>query len=408
MREKAGIEERSDRKFSLTFVLIVFSLFLVNLSASFSAYVPVPYHTVSVVSKAAILVAMIWCIPDIIRRINESFLIYTLLGLICVSVIQLAFFPASNPYFKETLITFATTIFPTMICASSIRDYERLYRDISVISVVIGLIMFAALFLVGSARNSFYSMGLANSLILPAIVLVHDINAGQGTLLYRALKGVLLAGLLLSILLYGSRGALLAIIVFAVYWLLFRNAEGRTAKEYLARAGVIAAMLLFAAFYRQILQFFISISARRGVTSRTLALLENDIMHDSGRLDNWAKLLHRISDAPFAFRGIDAEYLVLGQYSHNIFLTLCYNLGIVLGLILSVCLIVEIIRTLREARHGDHKMRLIMLFVWFPLLLWSGSLWTSMYFWVWLTMDKSPRIRVSGISRFRRVRQGKL
>ena len=408
MREKAGMEERTDRKFSRTFVLIVFSLFLVNLSASFSAIVPVPYQTVSIVSKAAILAAMIWCIPNIIYRINESFLVYTLLGIVCVSIIQLAFFPSSTPYFKETLITFVTTIFPTIICVSSIRNQEILYRGLSRVSVLIGMIMFAALFLVSSAGHSFYSMGLANALILPAIVLIHDINAEPGTFFRKAFKGVLLAGLLLSILLYGSRGALLAIIVFFIYWMFFFNAEGRTAKEYLTRLCAIAAMLLFVAFYRQILEFFISISAQRGVTSRTLALLKNDIMHDSGRLDNWNKLLHRISDAPFAFHGIDAEYLVLGQYSHNIFLTLCYNFGIVLGLILSVYVIVEIIHTLRAARHGEHNMRLIMLFVWFPLLLWSGSLWTSMYFWVWLIMDKSAEIRVSGISYLRELRRGKL
>ena len=89
-------------------------------------------------------------------------------------------------------------------------------------------------------------------------------------------------------------------------------------------------------------------------------------------------------EAPFAVRGINAEWAVIGIYAHNIAVELLYQLGCVAGGAVILFILGRIIRTLTLTELDDQKLLcMIFMFASIPQLMVSGSLWTNYVFWMW-------------------------
>ena len=148
------------------------------------------------------------------------------------------------------------------------------------------------------------------------------------------------------------------------------------------------------AYSKEITVALSQISSKIGLNSRTLnLLLSNNINHDSGRRELWAIVLSEICVSPFSIRGINADYLLIGIYSHNFIIELLYEFGILLGVPFIIYIIYAIFKTVISKNNYYTNLLKILLFNFFPLILWSATIWTSMFFWIWLLLFDYSKIK---------------
>jgi hypothetical protein len=125
---------------------------------------------------------------------------------------------------------------------------------------------------------------------------------------------------------------------------------------------------------------------RSGFHNRTLQLLIKDIGHDSGRYEKWKIILSEIASSPGKIRGICADRLILDgrSYTHNVILELAYSFGVVLSIPMILQIAYYTYYTVIAKWNSYTIILTLTMFSFLPLYLWSGTVWTSMYFWIWV------------------------
>lgn len=378
------------------FCIIVMGLFVRNVTYMTAFISNGNKELISVIVKAVILLVIAFCLPAIINRIDGNTGLVLMMGASFV-IMHILIFTDNNSVFLGTLNTFCTTILPAAICVHLIYDYERFYTGLIKTAVLISSInmLFLLLFFLGNYGGSEYSMGYSQSLVFPTNVLISLYFKDDRKNYTNLLHLVLITANVLSIVVFGSRGAIVSIAFFTI--IMFISSENYNINKKAQRITLIIFFVLISVvFSRQILQFAVRILNQIGMSSRTLDLLAaNGFLTDNGRMDIWTVLIEKIKDSPFIIRGINADQLLQtgfyhnSNYAHNLFLELIYSFGIIIGGALSVWFINRFIKTLKTNVQNDQEMiRLLSMSSFFPICIWSGSLWTDMYCWVWLAIKK--------------------
>lgn len=378
------------------FCIIVMGLFVRNVTYMTAFISNGNKELISVIVKAVILLVIAFCLPAIINRIDGNTGLVLMMGASFV-IMHILIFTDNNSVFLGTLNTFCTTILPAAICVHLIYDYERFYTGLIKTAVLISSInmLFLLSFFLGNYGGSEYSMGYSQSLVFPTNVLISLYFKDDRKNYTNLLHLVLITANVLSIVVFGSRGAIVSIAFFTI--IMFISSENYNINKKAQRIILIIFFVLISVvFSRQILQFAVRILNQIGMSSRTLDLLAaNGFLTDNGRMDIWTALIEKIKDSPFIIRGINADQLLQtgfyhnSNYAHNLFLELIYSFGIIIGGALSVWFINRFIKTLKTNVQNDQEMiRLLSMSSFFPICIWSGSLWTDMYCWVWLAIKK--------------------
>lgn len=372
-----------DENLSVAFCSIVLGLFFTNLSQGLFSSGSIMPKLVSLLSKAVIFLLLLMCIRVILERVYKPLLITTTIILI-VPILQFFLFRDSWSYFSSSYLTFLLTIFPGMICFAALRDYQKCLQYLIITALGISIInLLVLVFMGGSAFTEKYSMGYANAMILPTNLLIYCFWRRHQKIATKITFFLLVVTNVASVLAYGSRGSLVAIAVFFLY------AGFKTYYKEMSRkvkTAIIAVLGVCVLLYRQIFTILYNIMTALGFYSRTLLLLTKNIGHDSGRSKIWNAVWSDFSQNPFLIRGINADHLVAGNYSHNFFLELLHALGIILGGAVCIYIIVQIVRTCCGKTSAFDTVKILLLFAFFPVCLWSSSVWTSMYFWLWIVI----------------------
>lgn len=372
---------KDEARLSFSLCAIVIGLYMTNLSEGLAHMIGISASLVSLLCKAFILLSLLVCVGALLRRLNRMMLISVCL-LVAFSAVNLLLFPDNVPYFTNTLTSFLITILPGMICLMAIRDYDKLLKYIIVSAVIISIVN-TLIVLVGGAMkfSSSYSMGYANSMILPTNTLIFAIFEQKCKRSVKIAYIVLAAANVISVMAFGSRGALLAIIVLMLL-LCFKLLKRKTD---IIIVSIIASLLLICvAFYKRIFEALYNFLLNMGYYSRTLYLIYADLGHDSGRSEIWGSVIEDISKNPFIAHGVNGDYTVAGIYSHNIALELIHSLGILFGVLALLFITYKIIRSVFSKNTSYSSVRMLIMFSFFPVCLFSSSVWTNMYLWLWL------------------------
>ena len=104
-----------------------------------------------------------------------------------------------------------------------------------------------------------------------------------------------------------------------------------------------------------------------GIKSRTLfLLLEGKISSDSGRKDIYNVIINKIYESPLIGSGLYADRTILGgtsgAYSHNLFLEVYLNFGIIIGSILLLYLFLKTIITYIKIGYNE-RILLVLFFI---------------------------------------------
>lgn len=192
-------------------------------------------------------------------------------------------------------------------------------------------------------------------------------------------------------LLYGSRGAALLIMVFAIVFYIHRIQEAEKSKRPKMIVKLIVVSALFAAFGNDLLSLLRELLAALGLESRTLEVVaEGGAANPNGRFYMWGLLLDAIKEGSIFGYGAmgDRPFIFPFHYaafSHNIIMEMIVSFGII-GVIILLILIVQFFRMSFCCKDVILRDLFLVYFIIACQLMTSMSFWYVAEFWVALAL----------------------
>ena len=367
-------------RLSLVVSMMVLLLFVTNAAADLERLTKVDYTIVSKISKIILFLLLVYNIRPILRRMTGE----KILGLLFVALLFLVSFciTEDRTLLRSMLLNYCLTVLPIMVVVSCIDDHKALLDLLVWVSRIIAVCAVALLF-TKIRRSNDYKMGLANSLTLPAVML-----------LYGAFRSMNIVDFLMAlatafvILILGSRGALLGIVFFFLFLLVIGCGKKDCRVVSIAFIFLICLALVF---YKPILMWLSAVLEKFGSSSRTLQkLLSGKILMSSSRKKILDDMRFELMAHPLDMHGIGGERpFTDGAYAHSFLFELLMDFGVILGGIAVLYILYQSGRTIGEAvRWGDtfRMVKLIFFSVSVPLAMVSGTFWGSVYLWCWLVL----------------------
>lgn len=367
---------------SLVVSMMVLLLFCTCAADELEPLTKLDHTFVSKASKIVLFLLLVCCVKPLWRRMTRE----KIAGLLFVALLFGVSFCITRDRTQVwgLLRQYCLTVLPIAVVVSSIDDHQRLLDSLLRVSRVIAVCAVIIL-AVSPQRNSVdYSMGLANSLTLPAVMLLY------GAFRSRNVVDLLLTGATVFVIfMLGSRGALLGIIVFFLLLL----AVGCSRKDQrLISLVCIALICLVLMFWKPLLTLVGDFLKRTGFSSRTLQLLlEGNIIKPNRRNELFDYMKTEFMAHPFAIRGVGGELPFISSfvYAHNLVYELLMDFGAILGGSAVLYILYQAGRTVWHAirlNSAFSMAKLIFFSISVPLSLVSGTIWTAVYLWCWLVL----------------------
>jgi len=312
-------------------------------------------RTVSIVLSA---LPMVFSFFYIIKRKTILFLI-TYGSILSLILLTLIFFPNNEQYLTSEAFYLLCINVPCFLCIASIKNIYILKKMLFFLSYPIFAmgIAYNCFLFIGMIPFSGYSMSFSYYLLLPALVFIHQ---------RKALYTIAFIIACVMMLMLGSRGALVAAIIYAIsLWLIDKK----------NKSLILLAAVALVIFFNSFLALLLTLSQNLGVTSRTLyLLLEGELANSTGRSAIYSVAWNSIMDSPFWGYGIYGDRIILnGTYCHNIFLEMLHNFGLFLGGGLILLLSFIIIHSFLNSDNENKKLLLMFFCYGFIPLLVSKS-----------------------------------
>ena len=219
------MNDRYDKRIGGAVALSYTALVLINIYNVVAPEFGLSREVVSLGIKIVMLWVFIKCIPIILKRVSIGHIGFCLVA-VSTCCLNILLFPQTNQYFISTMIDFISMPNIVTILLLSCRNYKCLISMLSVCSKISsGLVLFIDIFYLSNINSSNYRlsyfMGLSNALILPTILLMYDLISKKAVM-KMAIDVFLILGNMIFILIKGSRGALLAIVIGCII-IFFKN-----------------------------------------------------------------------------------------------------------------------------------------------------------------------------------------
>ncbi len=265
---------------------------------------------------------------------------------------------------------------PIGLCTFAIKDKNILLKKMYLFSWPAQAML--VLLLLGFARSSGadYSMSCGYALEFQLlIVLDHFFHEKKWH------DAVIILVDMLAILIGGSRGPILCILLYLLIRLVFSQELSMQKKFIITFFSGTVVLLLFLNFNR-IIALLVDVLGSAGHSSRTLRMLMTDsITKDSGRGNIIAYYLERIWERPFTGWGLAGGWTFEEMYPHNIVVELFLSFGIPLGIILTIILFFVLCKGFVRAKGVEQRMAHILIADMCSLML-SGSFIMSASFFM--------------------------
>jgi hypothetical protein len=330
-------------------------LMLQDLLVSAGIVSPGAFRSVSIVLAS---LPMVMALIIIFRKKPKTFIV-TYAIILYVILCNFIFFPQNKEFLLQGMFYLLCINVPCFLCILTIDDFTVLKKVMLQLSYPITLmgLMYFLFLLTGIISLDQYDMAFGYYLLIPAVVFL-----SQGRLLFT----VLFLVTCILILLIGSRGALLAALIYASTLMLI-DRKGRSG------------IFLFG-FFVVLLAAIILITNpglinMSDMSYRTLSMIrDGGLTDDSNRLSIFSLVFRGIMDSPVWGHGIYGDRLILeGYYSHNFFLEFLYNFGIYLGTFLITLLFYKFGGSLVRLNAVGKKMLLMFFCFCFVPLMYSKS-----------------------------------
>ncbi len=376
-------EELEDKKVSIaimssTVILTIQYFFLV----SFNLLDTSKGSILQIMSKVIVAIIFVYVFPSVYKNNkNKIFVVYFIAIFIILS--HYLFFSRNREYMIDLLFPLIFMCLPVFLYALSLKNwsvFKEVMRKASLIVFFCGFILSLMIFS-GLAKIDSYSMAFSYYMLLPAIIFIDELFD------FLSLKAIFISSFsVLSILAIGSRGALLCIVVFIVLKLLtpFSTRQKSNNRIFIILLFVLLSTLIMINL-QSILLVLYSLFYQWGLNSRSIILLLSGEVYLSGRELIYEKIMSEIVKHPYFGLGIAGDRLVLnGTYSHNIFLEILLNYGVITGGIIILILLSMIVSIFFVKNMEIYNLLIIWISLGFVSLFVSGSYLTDLGFWTLL------------------------
>lgn len=281
---------------------------------------------------------MVWLllitgIPEILRAMSSKVIFGVLLfGILLLS--QYFLFPNNVDYLAPTsfmdVVTFSPrsllAVVPYILIGLAVTDVEGLSQMLhlgSRIGVTAGTLSYLIAI---SAGHRIHYDDMANAYALCIVICVLIANYQKGDIYF------LLMGFF-SLLLAGTRGPIVCVIVAVLIKVLFLNVDN-TKKILAIIAGVIAVIILQSELLYTILDivegFFNDLGVER---LRIVEYFREDMIADTSGRDMLMEIVtNKLFEKPLVGYGVGGDRLILGnRYVHNLMMEIWVSYGVVVG-----------------------------------------------------------------------------
>lgn len=376
-----GAAESGDRKISLALISPVTILTLQYLVLASLGIIDTDRASqIQLLSKLLVAVVFFYALPVVLRR-NKMKFVRNYLIWSSVFLLHYLMFPSNRVYQQALIFPFFAMCLPAFIYSSSIIDI-RVFKDtllrashvIFCLGSVLGLFVLSGKVLIGT-----YSMSFSYYMLVPAIVFLNDFF-DKGSF-WSLVLSVVSTFFIVAI---GSRGPVMCITVF-VAMRLIRPPRKLTNTQVLAYSLVIMALASIVLFMPSFLASLESFLARIGIYSRNIALALTPGLHIEPRTAIYENVIIELLECPLMGLGIAGDRFVLGgTYSHNMFIELLADYGVVIGSFAILLILALISRVFFWKDMRGYSFIALWLCIGFCPLMVSGSYFSEIHFWVFL------------------------
>lgn len=372
----------NEKKLSFVIGTIVLCIFITNFAFIIQNMTGIEHKVISNFCKFFIFIAILSCAKIYFTRFNTFLLKFFFFITVTFLINELLF--GGNEYFYSTLTTFLTIVLPTAVTYSVINDYKETLVFLRKVAITVSVILLFGI-ITGSMStfDKIYAMGFSNSILLPTTTLMDSLCHDYLNFNYVIVSIIAVLINLFSVVVYGSRGSLVVIIFYFLFVCVYKKLHSQK----VLFSIVFFLLGLSIIFLKDLLLLFHDFLIHHGYSSRTIDLFVSATINDSRRLILWNQVIDEIIEQPFEVRGINADFLLIDTYSHNYFIELIYDFGVLIGGVFTLYIVVNIIKSLnKETADYQSRLETLLLFSFFPICLWSGSVWLDMYFWSWFAV----------------------
>lgn len=351
-------EQRGDLLLSLA----ALSQILLGIAQGVLIVFGMPEEMSTIFRVVASAVTMAISFPLLLRRKWLLVLIvYVIVFLIyCLHLLA---FPETIEYWHKEALRFTLPIsIPSALCIIAVRDRHVFYYVLKIMAYISGglCLMYGYSVFTGRYDIGFsYNQGIGYSLLFPMLVLFYERKK------YSIIFGVIL---LLILLLYGSRGPVLSLVLFGAYYLFTKKKYG---------LGLLA--IVFLLFGAALLNSFFE---SQGLSSRTLELYTSGhIDIDNGRDVIDTQIERGIRARPTGWGLFGDRVITNGaNNAHSLVKEVIAEFGVYLGPVVLFLFALKILTEMIKLKSGDKDMFALFLFACVAPVLVSGSYLTNTNF----------------------------
>lgn len=302
-----------------------------------------------------IITAALMSLPYIFKKAKASDLLF-FIGCILLVVFSYVVFPANQMYIEEKLGKIFLYTLPMYFMGISCtgEDCKKTLYWSSLCSVTTlffyQLILFGRGDLIGA-----YNMDVAYKALPSVMFLVSWVLEKHGLH-----NWLIAAGGILLVLTYGTRGPMLAVLIFLCIGIYVRVL--RSQKRYVRLIFIISAAIIIILFsspsisvyiFERLSKWFESI----GFSTRIFDfILEGELAESTGRDILLSSTIAAVGQRPFLGYGIMGDRVILGGiYCHNIFWEFMCDFGVLLGSIFLLSIVVLIFRAIKGTKNNENS-----------------------------------------------------
>jgi hypothetical protein len=351
------------------FILIYFNLVETNTGSY-----------IRLLSKGLVGLTFIYALPAVLRRSKIKFIGVYFVAMF-IFLMHYVIFPENRIYIISLLFPLFFMCLPAFIYTLSIREFfifKEVTRRAGYIVFVVGFLIGVLIFMKKASIGS-YSMSLSYYMLLPTLVFFNEI---MEKLSIKNFVFFILS--MLIILSLGSRGAVLCILLF-IFLKFFSPHSKKSFTKIIISFSILGIGIITLIFLDKIIELFYNLLLSYGINSRTLRLFLSGGVYLSGRDRIYGSVIVEILQRPLLGIGIAGDRRFIGGgYAHNLFIEILGNFGIAFGLIISICLLILIIKSLFIKGKENYDLIIMWLSLGFVHLMVSSSYLIDIKFWIFI------------------------
>jgi hypothetical protein len=334
---------------------------------------------IQLMSKAIVGLFFLIAIPIVMKR-NWPMFVGTYMVSVFIFLHNYLVFPKNSQALLSVAFPFFFICLPSFVFSFSINDKNILMNIIYKVSNMVFIIgtLIGIFTLTNRMSVGDYSMALSYYMLLPGIINMYKfiINKSASSMIKVIVS-------LLIILALGSRGAIMC---FAAYTILstIKNMKKITCFSLLSYTSIFLTLILGITYFKNLIMYIYEFLMKFGVSSRTLYLFTQDDLHLSGRDSLIEEITRQIIENPIKGIGIAGDRIIIGGYSHNIFIEILSAYGVIIGIIIIAIIVLICYIGIFNKNKFDSNIIIIWFSLGFMPLLVSGTYLMDFTFWIFL------------------------